>query len=725
MNSLFCTLSNPSVAAPLDAKFLRDYAETRGFRLGRPTAALPTPDGQRVLFLRSGPRDARQSLFEFDVATGATRPLLTPEQVLAGTEEQLPAEEKARRERMRVSVAGFTSFLMTKDATRLLVALSGRLYLVDRASGAIEALRTGPGVVDPKFAPDGRSVAYVRDHDVWLYDIARQRERALTRGGTELQPNGLAEFVAQEEMFRFSGYWWSPDSKAIVHQATDHNGVEIWHLTDPAKPELPPTASYYPRPGRSNATVRLAITRLSGGKPIWIRWDNARFPYLTRVDWHERGGLTLCVQTRDQRELQVLKADPATGATTVLLTETDGVWLNLDQSVPQWLENGSGFLWTSEREGAWQLELRDAQGALARVLTPPALGFRGLIHVDNSARQAFLNASSDPTQNHVYRVALDGGKPQPLFTDPGLHSLTFGEGSGVAVLNSVNPDSMRRAFVVRPDGGPLGELPSVAEEPGFRPRTELVQTSGEPGLHAQITRPQDLKAGQKYPVLVSVYGGPHALVVQASRAGWLLDQWLADQGFIVVAIDGRGTPGRGRAWEREIAGKFGSVPLEDQVRGLQALGQAYPELDLKRVGITGWSFGGYMSALAVLRRPDVFYAAVAGAPVTDWFDYDTHYTERYLGLPGANPEAYNEGSLLTYAENLQRPLLLMHGTSDDNVFFRHSLKLAAALFRGGKRFELVPLSGLTHMVPDPLITERRWSLVADFFRRHLTVSTSP
>jgi dipeptidyl-peptidase-4 len=252
---------------------------------------------------------------------------------------------------------------------------------------------------------------------------------------------------------------------------------------------------------------------------------------------------------------------------------------------------------------------------------------------------------------------------------------------------------------------------------------ELTKVGEGKGFHAALVRPQKFEKRKRYPVIVNVYGGPlpptSSGMVTASMNRWLLAQWLADQGFIVVSLDGRGTPGRDHDWERAIGKRFGSVPLEDQVAGLQALGKKYRELDLKRVGIYGWSFGGYLSALGVLRRPDVFKAGVAGAPPTDWLDYDTHYTERYLGMPETDAEAYREGSLLTYAEDLQRPLLLIHGTSDDNVYFRHTLKLADALFRAGKEFDLLPLSSMTHMTPDPVVTERLYSRIAGYFQTHL------
>jgi len=282
---------------------------------------------------------------------------------------------------------------------------------------------------------------------------------------------------------------------------------------------------------------------------------------------------------------------------------------------------------------------------------------------------------------------------------------------------------MPRSTVHRADGSVVGELPSVAEKPPFVPRVEMTKLGSGAGFYAALVRPQKFDSKKRYPVIVNVYGGPlqpsASGMVTASMGQWLLEQWIADQGFILVSLDGRGTPARGHDWERAIGKHFGSVPLEDQVAGLQALGKKYRELDLNRVGIYGWSFGGYLSALGVLRRPDVFKAAVAGAPPTDWLDYDTHYTERYLGLPDTDADAYQEASLLTYAAGLQRPLLLIHGTGDDNVYFRHTLKLADALFRAGRNFELLPLSSMTHMTPDPVVTERLYSRIAGFFQIHL------
>jgi dipeptidyl-peptidase-4 len=731
--TLFCLLAlmptppiSAAQSAPLrNTQFLRDYAETRGFTLGRPTHAVPTPDGDAVLFLRARPRSPKLELYEFDVQTGQTRLLLAPEDILKGTEEKLSPEEKALRERMRVSVGGFTEFQLSKDGQKILLSLSGKLYVVDRRSGAMRQLKTGSGsLVDPKFSPDGRKVAYVLDFDVYAYDLSMDRETRVTAGGSETVSHGLAEFVAREEMARFSGYWWSPDSQSIVYQESDVRDVEVWYVADPAKPGEVPYPSHFPRPGKANATVRLGIIPLSGGETRWLEWDHERFPYLTTVRWEEHGPLTFAVQTREQRDLLLLRANPATAKTTPLLREHDDCWVDLRQDVPRWLAGDRGFLWAREQTNSnWQLEWRRSDGQLDRVLVPPSLGFRSLVHLDAESGEMLFTARPDPTQWKLYRVSLDGSGIVELTPEDGCHEGQCDEHHKIYIDSVSTLSAPARTFVYRRDGTHLGELPSVAEDSALQPRVEITKVGPEPGFYAAVLRPQNFDAGKRYPVIVDVYGGPldawSSGTVAASMRSWLLPQWIADQGFVVVSLDGRGTPGRGHDWERAIYKAFGSVPLDDQITGLKALGEKFRELDLERVGIYGWSFGGYMSALAVLREPGVFKAAVAGAPPTDWYDYDTHYTERYLGIPPAAAPAYEASSLLPYAGKLERPLLLIHGTGDDNVYFRHTLKLVDALFRTGKRCEVLPLSGLTHMVPDPVVNEQLYSRLVRHFQEHL------
>lgn len=711
----------------MNSEFLRDYALTRGFILGRPFRPQLTPDGQAVLYLQSPPRSPRMSLFEFEVATKSVRRLLAPEQLLGDAQEILSDAEKARRERLRISTAGFTQFELSPDGSRVLVSLSGKIYLFSRRDGRVLKLPTSDGtLIDPKFSPDGKSVSYVLDADIYVLNLERLEETQVTTGGTEELSHGLAEFVAQEEMGRLAGYWWAPDSEQIVYEEADARGVETWSAADPARPGETPHRQYYPRPGKPNVAVRLGTVSAAGGKTTWIDWDRERYPYLATVRWDKGGPLTLVVQSRLQQEMVLLVADTTTGRTNPLLIEKDPAWLNLNQQVPVWLADGSGFLWTSEQTGGPQLELRYPSGKLMRVLVGPESGYRidrqDFPNIDMQGRQVYFLASDDPTQDHLWRVSLDGGKPVRLSEQTGQHSAVFAKNHSYYVQQIRTPLTMPGFTVYRASGEPIAQLPSAAEEPPFIPTTEYLKAGEGKGFYCSVTRPQDFDPQKRYPVIVDVYGGPGFVHVSATMQNRLLAQWRADQGFIVVAIDGRGTPGRGRDWERSIYGNFGQIPLEDQVSGLMALGKQYPQMDLERVGITGWSFGGYMSALAALRRPDVFKAAVAGALVADWRDYDTHYTERYLGLPEKNQAGYEASSLLTYTAGLERPLLLIHGTTDDNVFFLHTLKLSDALFKAGKQHEFLPLNGFTHMVPDPTVKERLEERIIQFFTRHLQAS---
>ncbi|MEE8410150.1 MAG: DPP IV N-terminal domain-containing protein [Myxococcota bacterium] len=709
----------PSIADPV---FLEQYAATYRFRLGKPSSINVTRDGDAVLFLRSEARSFVRNLYSFDVATRKETVLLTAEQILAGTEEELSVEEKARRERMRLAARGIATYDLSNDGKRMLVPLSGRLFVVERADALVKELRSDAGYpIDPQFSPDASKVTCVRNGDVYVIDIAQGKEIRLTTKTSDTITNGEAEFIAQEEMSRYHGTWWSPDGTRLVYQQTDTAGLEIFHILDPMHPEKAPQTWPYPRAGKKNATVRLGIIPAVGGKTTWIEWDHARYPYLATVKWTDHGPLTLVVQNREQTEAAVLVVDDRSGKSTLLFKEHDAAWLNIDQDVPRWLPEGRGFLWTTERRGTGQLELRKSNGELLYAVTPQENGYGGLLDVDVDSGEVFVSASRDPTERHIVRTRLFDPRSVPVAVtrEPGVHRATFSKGHGVFVQTSSTPDGKTRWLVRRRDGSEIGELRSVAETPPFTPNVELVTVGDDRRYHALVIRPRNVEAGRKYPVIVYVYAGPQWAVVSRDPSNYLVQQWIADHGYIVVALDGRGTPGRGRAWERAIQGSFIDLPLADQVAGLQALGSRFAELDLGRVGIYGWSFGGYFSAMAVMRRGDVYHAGVAGAPVADWLDYDTHYTERYLGLPDANADGYKESSVLTYAEKLERPLLIIHGTADDNVYFTHALKISDALFRAGKQHDFLPLSNFTHMVPDPLVTTRLYTRIVEHFDQHL------
>ncbi len=704
--------------------FLQQFAETRRFASGRPVQPQVTPDDKTVLFLRATPTSNRQTLFAFDVATGATREVLTPEMLINGAVETLSAAEQARRERMRVTSRGFSSYQLSTDGAQILVTLSGKTYVVERASGHVTVVEGSDGALDPRFSPDGRHVAFVRDNDVYQSEPAARRSYRITNGGTAKKPHGLAEFVAQEEMGRMAGYWWSPDARWLAFAEVDNSAVEHLTIADVAHPEKTPEHMAYPRPGKANAVVRLGIVAATGGKVTWLRWDAAALPYVTQVVWPHNGPLTVVVQNRRQTELQVLTVDPASGETRSILRESDAAWLNLHPDFPLWFGDGSGFLWCTEANGGPEIVEHRADGARVRTWVKPDAGWRSLAAYNDAQHKLFFAADVDPTQSHLWSVT-DAAAPVPVATGEtasAVETLAHVSPSGALLVAVTQTDArLPRALVLRADAALVGELPSLVPPPPFGLRAEFL-TLGPQQFHAVVLRPHQAQPGGKWPTILSVYGGPTTTVVRHSLRENLLDQWLADQGFVVVRIDGRGTPLRTAAWHRAVRGDFAAVPLDDQIAGLQALAARVPEVDLQRVGIFGWSFGGYLAALAALKRPDVFKAAVAGAPVVDWADYDTHYTERYLGLPQDHPEAYERSSLLTYAADAKRgsaALLLIHGTADDNVFFSHTLKLSNALFLAGKPHELLPLVGLTHMVPDPLVTRREYERLRDFFAVHL------
>ena len=704
--------------------YFRDIAETRNYTLGRPVAAKLTPDGRSVIYLRGGPRDPVLRLYEFPLPAGPERELLTPAQLLGSSPETLTAEEKARRERARISTRGFTKFDLSPDGSRLLVTLSGQLYVVNRADLKVTAL-PGKNWIDPRFSPDATAIAAVSAGELHVIELnlAPLAARALTSGATATLTHGTAEFVAQEEMARSEGYWWSPDSRFIAYQQTDESGVEVRHIADPLHPEATPSRFAYPAAGTTNATVRLGVIARSGGATRWLDWDAAKFPYLTRVVWRETDApLAFTVMDRAQQTALLFRADPATGSTTELLRETDPAWVNLDErgGFPRWLPGAKEFLWSSESRGAWQIELRAADGKFIRTVTPPDFIYKGFAKLDSGRGAVYLAGSQDPRETQVWRFPLSGGPGVALTAGQGQHAATFSENASAFIHSYDLFNSTSGTDVLATDGQLLAVLPSRAEKLPILPRVELTRTASEPSFFAAVVRPRDFDAKKKYPVILYAYAGPHTTVVTATARAYLNDQWMADQGYIVARLDGRGTPFRGRDWERAIRGNLIDLALADQVAGLRALGAQFPEMDLSRVGVTGWSFGGYFSAMATLRRPDIFRCGVAGAPVITWENYDTFYTERYLGLPQTASEAYQVSSVLSYASKLERPLLLIHGLTDDNVYAQHTLQLCDALFMAGKNYEFMPMLG-THMAgsSDPMVKLRQQQRVMEFFTRHL------
>ncbi len=698
-------------------------AATRNFTLGQPQHALPTPDGRSVLFLRSGPRDTKLGLFAYDVASHAERPLAQP----ASAPEHLSTEEKARRERMRMTLTGITDFAISDDGARVLVSQADDLATVALPSGETKPV-PGAGWIGPHLSPDGSAVAAVRDNDVHVIDLASGADRQLTTGGTDVVTHGLPDFAAAEELERSDGLWWSPDGRTLAYEEADSTGVERHFIADPEHPSVPPAEFRYPRAGTANARTRLGLVAREGGPTRWVAWDHDAYPYLARVVWQKAGKLSLVLLNRAQTSETVLAVDPATGQTASLLTETDPAWLNLEaghaigvgggHALPYWLADGSGFLWAAERGAHWQLELHTPDGKLAHAVSPPDLPYVAFNDADPASGTVTFTADPDRLGSALYQVKLAGGPATKLAATPGLHDATFNEQGHTVLLDRVaGADGSAATNILGHDGALLGTLPSRAEQPASLPHVAFSRV-GARQMDAALLLPTGAAPGQRFPVVLSVYGGPTVKVVLRPAREYLENQCLADQGFIVASIDGRGTPARDHNWERATKSDFIDIPLQDQIDGLQALAHSVPAMDMAHAGITGWSFGGYFTAMATTRRPDVFQAGVAGAPVVDFADYDTAYTERYLGTPQADAEAYRKTNVLTYAASLARPLLIMHGLTDDNVYFQNTVKLTQALIAAGKPYQLLLLPG-THQLPDPVLRARVDQARASFLKQNL------
>lgn len=688
-------------------EFPRQVARTRRFALGVPRSITVSPDGRRIVFLRTRAGDDPVAcLWVQDVATGEERCVFDPRSLsMEEDDTALTDAERARRERARERSSGVTTYATDRGVRRAVFAVSGRLFLADLVEGSARELSAPGGVDDPRLDPVGERIAFVVDGALHVREI-EGGDRTLA---AEDEPDvtwGLAEFVAAEEMRRFRGHWWSPDGATLAATRVDERNVLVWYIADPTNPASPPRAVRYPAAGTEDAMVTLHLFEVSTGRRTDVPWDLAAFPYLARFDWNEGGPPLILVVSRDQRRTQLLEIDPATGATSLIREITDPEWVELVTEAPRRSASGRIVDVVADREADTYRLTIDGEP-----VTPPGLQVRAVL---DAGVGVLFRGSEDPTEIHLWRWSPAEG-PVKITDEPGVHSGAVGGGTSVVISASL--DRPHATAEVRRNGAPAGEVRSVAEDPVIEPKP-IMLTLGERELRAALLLPKGREPQGKLPVVLDPYGGPHGAMVLKARNQFLSSQWIADAGFAVLVADGRGVDGRGPAWDRAMKFDFG-VALEDQVDALHAAAERFPFLDLDRVGITGWSFGGELAAMAVLRRPDVFHAAVAGAPVTDQRLYDTYYTERYLGHPDEYPDVYERNSLLPDAPKLSRPLLLIHGLVDDNVFVAHTLRLSAALFEAGRDHELVLIPNATHMTRSAAVTENLLRIQVDFLKRSL------
>ena len=692
----------------------------------RPGMAIPgrlrySPDAKFVTYLFSERGDLVRDLWRLDLSSGRTEHWLSPPGE-AVTEENISREEVLRRERLRLRETGITEYFWAEKANVMLLPLRGELYRW--VEGKVTRL-TGGGVIDPKITDDGRTVFFNRDGDVWTIDKAGERRLTSHAPGTT---NGLAEFVAQEELDRLSGYWPSPHGDLVAFEQVDESHIPIYPIVHQGKAALEIEEHRYPFAGAENARVKLGVVSVDAGEIAFMDLPSEE-GYVARVDWHPDGRLLVQWLSRDWQHLDLLAYDIKTGRGRPILAERTEPWINLHHDL-RTVEATGEFTWSSERSGFRHLSLYAPDGKLIRQLTSGDWLAEGTVALDEKSRQLyFVGWRSTPLERQLFRVSLDGGEAEQLTSEPGMHGVVIAPdfSSYVDVWdNREHPPSITvRSMAGAPQHVIHEATPNELDLPA--PELHRFRTSDGVELHAAVYRPGspppragEGQDGGRAPVVVEVYGGPGPQTVNDSWAQTidLRAQWLAQHGFVVLKVDNRGSARRGLAFEAPLARRMGQIEVNDQVEGVRWLG-TMGFADTSRVGITGWSYGGFMTLMALTTAPEIFKAGIAGAPVTFYEGYDTAYTEKYMGTPQDNPEGYRLGSPLTYADQLRAPLLVVHGMIDENVHFRHTARLMQALIDAGKPFESLIYPNERHMPrseKDRVDLERR---LLEFFQRNL------
>lgn len=705
--------------------FPRQYARTQRFTLGEPRTFSVSPDGSRVFFLRSrSGSDSVNCLWEFDVATRSERLIVDPLALLARSDSiELSPEERSRRERLREAGGGITSYSVDRGARMFTFSLSGQLFVGEFVTASLRPIAASGSVFDPRLDPTGTRIAYVIDGELVCVDLQTASPRTIAGrsifGEDQTVSWGIADFIAAEEMGRYRGYWWSPDGRHLAVARVDESPVTEWTIADPSQPSLPARTIRYPAAGSDNALVTLSLFDVNSGERRDVEWDSNTFPYLADVTWSGNGDLSprvlVTVQSRDQRTVEIGWAAWDSCRIDRQLVDTSDTWVDLIPGSPALLSDGT-VITVADRSGLKRITVDGTP------VGPDWLDVRQIVSVVDDT---VVFSAIDPRHPECWTIwswNATTSTTQQLSPADGVHSAAVGGPTIVvrrASLGLPRP-TVSVSTLDEPDRV-VATIDNLCETPLVEPNVQFLRV-GPRGIPCALVLPRDIPPGTRLPVLMDPYGGPHAQRVVDSHAAHCTSQWFADQGFAVIIADGRGTPGLGTDWERSIRHDLATAVLDDQVEALQGLALDHPFLDTSRVAIRGWSFGGYLAALAVLRRPDVFHAAVAGAPVTDWRLYDTHYTERYLGDPHDDDAPYQRTSLLELVDHLTRPLLLIHGLADDNVVAAHTLQLSAALLAAGKPHEVLPLSGVTHMTPQAVVAENLLLHQLDFLRRSLDLA---
>ena len=700
-----------------------------------------SPDGTRVTYLQGKPEDKdRLDLWEYNLHEARSR-LLVNSQGLAPSHEKLSDEELGRRERQRTAaLSGILEYSFAPSGRALLFPLDGKLFYYDLgkpAETAVEPIVASGFATDATVSPRGGRVAYVLDQNLHVYDLATHTDKALTQDGGGIIKNGMAEFIAQEEMDRSTGYWWAPDDAHIAFVRVDESPVKETQRFEIAADNVATFAQRYPAAGGPNVLVRLAVTDVHTGATTFIDLGGDPDIYLARVDWLP-DGKTLAIQreSRDQRRLDLLFADIGTGKTRTVLTETSTTWIELHDEL-SFLKHSPQFIWMSARDGYDHLYLYDYEGHLIRQLTAGTWNVedfrsRAIKAIDEKHRRVYFTATeASPTERQLYSTSLDTKDPHQvdrISQEPGLHSVTMASTAKFYVDNFNSSHQPPQISLHQADGRRMTYLqentldathpdaPYLADN--SLPEFGTLTAADGQTLYYKLFKPAHFDATRRHPAIVEVYGGPGVQRVVDNWSGSSLTQVLTRAGYVVFQLDNRGTAVRGTAFQAPIHDKLGDVEVADQVQGAKWLG-SQPYVDASRIGVWGWSYGGYMTLMLLFKAPDVFRAGVSGAPVTDWSLYDTHYTERYLDKPQDNAAGYEASSVLPYAKDLQGSLLVIHGMADDNVLFLHSTKLFRKLQDLGKPFDVMVYPGAKHGLTRQHDGRHAYATIKRFFDQHL------
>ncbi len=699
-----------------------------------PKALKFSPDGQRITYLQGKADNLhRYDLWEYNLASKENKLLVDADDLFSGP-ETLSDEEKARRERQRVYGSGIMEYYFSNDGTALLFPLNGDIYYYNLLSKQAKRLTNTPAFeTDARFSPQGNFVSYIREQNIYIKNIASGKEIQLTKDGKGNIKNGMAEFVAQEEMGRMTGYWWSPDEKHIAFLKVDESPVQIVIRNEIYAEDIKLIEQRYPATGTNNVKIKLAIIETKKkARAKFINLGKETDIYIPRVNWFPNSEqLAYQWQSRDQKTLKLNAYNLKTGKQKTLVTETSDHWINLHNDL-YFLKNSDRFIWASERDGFKHLYLYSNKGKLLTQLTKGDWVVNSLKSVDEESGWLYFTGRADtPLERHLYKVPLDGKSPEHVVRISkrnGFHSIVFSKDHNSYLDRFSNINTPPQVSLHKSTGERLTWLAEnkIDQNHPIAPYIDefisptfgtLTSDDEQATLYYKLYKPKNLIPGKKYPVIVRVYGGPHAQLVTNSWQGMDMTQYMLQQGYIVFQLDNRGSNYRGTAFEFPIYEHLGNIEVNDQITGVKYL-QSLPYVDKERIGIFGHSYGGYMTLMTMFKAGDYFKAGVSGAPVTDWLLYDTHYTERYLNHPKKNPEGYQQSSVFPYIKGLTGDLLVYHGMADDNVLFTNTTKLIKALQDNNKLFELMTYPGSKHSMRGKKVKVHLNNTIMDFFDRH-------